>query len=117
MKEESKIVEQLTEMLRKSDRHDELFELQGKVLEKHSQLLEKLVEGQLDLIEGHNKLVEGQNDLVRGQNDLVKGQIDLVKGQIRTNSVLEEIKDAIKDIARLDEHVRKLEFAVFKQAS
>src|ERR1017187_6323057 len=103
MKEESKIVEQLTEMLRKSDRHDELFELQGKVLEKHSQLLEKLVEGQLDLIEGHNKLV--------------KGQIDLVKGQIRTNSVLEEIKDAIKDIARLDEHVRKLEFAVFKQAS
>ena len=103
MKKKSKIVELLSEMLRKGDRHDELFELQGKVLEKHSQLLEKLVEGQLNLIEGHNKLVEGQ--------------IDLVKGQIRTNKTLDEIKDAIKDFARLDERVRKLEFAVFKQAS
>ena len=56
----------------------------------------------MNLIDGHNKLVDGQIDLVRGQNDLVKGQIDLVKGQIRTNSTLDEIKEAIKDIARLD---------------
>jgi len=88
MKEENRIVELLAELLQRSDKHDEILVSQGGLLERHGKLLEKLVESQVELIHGQNQ----------------------------TNRTLEDIKVAIKDIANLDDRVRKLENAVFKKA-
>src|SRR6185369_5603180 len=101
MKEESRIVELLAEMLRKSDRHDELLEI--------------LIKGQLDLIDAQNKnnlsvgelrlsnmrLVEGLEKTNVAIEELKLSNIRLADGQLEPNKTLREIKVAIKDIARL----------------
>ena len=80
MKEENRIAELLSKLFVRSDKHDEILVSQGELLERNGQLLEKLVESQIELTHGQNQ----------------------------TNKTLEDIKIAIKDIANLDDRVRKL---------
>ena len=117
MKEESKIVELLAEMLRKADKNDELLARQGVELKNQGVELKKQgveLEKHGDLLEMQGRLLERHGLLLE---KLVEGQLDLISGQNQTNAALRDIKIAIDNIAGLDERVKKLEMVVFKQAS
>ncbi len=107
MKNEDKIVELLSEYLKKHDALEERFvnfaDQTNQTLQVHS-----------DLLKNQSALLEL---LVKGQDMLVKGQEQLVKGQEETNQTITRLANAMSGFVELhtlnysnhEQRIRELE--------
>jgi hypothetical protein len=95
MKEESKIVELLAELLKRADRQDEIRSIHSALLEKQGLLMEKQGKVLVKMLHAQNKT-------------------NLTLGELRLSNM--RIAEALEHFADHENRIKKLENIVLKQA-